>query len=231
MQRQREHHRRRAYRAYAACMRITIALLLALAATAHADRRADTKAALDEFREYGLLGRPEPFEPRVSPATARWISLATTAAGLSLSGYLWVRADGREEGHGRAELQLASIGTGLVTLGIGPASGLIVAGEYRRGVTGALTRPLMIGGGVVAIGMGAFIMMWGCFETDDCRAERITGSAVAGVGGALAVAGIAWGAYDIWDTPRILRKRMPKRMALAPLVGTDRIGIALTFVP
>ena len=211
-------------------MRITLALLLVLATTAHADRRSDTKPALDAFRDHGLLGEPEPLEPRVSPTTARWISLATTVAGLGLTGYLWVHADGLEEGHGRAEMQLTSIGTGLLTIGVGPASGLLVAGEYRRGVGGALTRPLMVGTGGLAIGMGAFIVMWGCFETNDCTGAKVGGGIVAGAGGALALAGVAWGAYDIWKTPAILGKRMQRRSTLAPLVGSDRIGVALTIV-
>jgi hypothetical protein len=187
-------------------MRITIAVLLALATPAHADGDA------------------------VSPSTARWISIATTTAGLGLSGYMWHRADGLEEGHGRAELQLASIGTGLFTIGVGPASGLIVAGEYRRSVGGAIARPLLVGSGAVAIGLGAFIVMWGCFETNDCTGAKIGGGIVGGVGAAAAIGGLAWGAYDIWDTPRILRKRMAKRTVLAPLIGADRIGVALTIV-
>jgi hypothetical protein len=211
-------------------MRITIAVLLALATTAHADRRSDTKPALDEFRKYGWLGPPESFEPRVSPTTARWISITTTAAGLSFSGYLWLRANRLEDGDGRAELQLASLGTGLVTIGVGPASGLLVAGEYRRGVSGAVARPLLLGSGALGIGLGAFIMMWGCFETNDCTNAKIGGGVVAGVGGALAAGGLVWGAYDIWDTPRILRKRMPSRTTVAPLVGGDRVGLALTIV-
>lgn len=197
-------------------MRATIILVLLVlflggASAAHADR-------------------PSEIELRVSPETARWISIGTTAAGLGLSGYLWVRADGLEEGHGRAELQLASIGTGLVTMGLGPGSGLIVAGEYRRGVTGAIMRPLLIGGGVVTIGMGAFVMMWGCFETNDCTGAKVTGGILAGFGGAAAVGGIGWGIYDIWDTPRILEKRRAKTPMIAPLVGGGRVGLALTIV-
>ncbi len=173
---------------------------------------------------------PSELELRVSPKTAQWISIGTTAAGLGLSAYLWHRAGGLEEGHGRAELQLASIGTGLLTTGIGPGSGLIVAGDYRRGVSGALARPLLVGGGVVTVGLGAFVMMWGCFETNDCTSAKATGGILAGLGGAVAVGGIAWGIYDIWDTPRILERRRAKRAMLAPLVGGDRVGVALTIV-
>jgi hypothetical protein len=177
----------------------------------------------------GLAHADRDLEPRVSPQTAQWISIATTAAGLGASGYMWLRADGLEEGHGRAELQLASLGTGLLTMGIGPASGLIVAGEYRRGATGALTRPLLIGGGTVVVGMGAFVMMWGCFETSDCPGAKVAGGIMAGIGGAAAVGGIGWAIYDIWDTPRVLERRRRQAPVLAPIVGGDRVGLALTF--
>jgi hypothetical protein len=210
-------------------MRTTILLLLALAGTAHADRRADTKAALDEFREYGWLGKPEPFEPRVSPTTARWISIATTAGGLGLSAYLWHHASELGPERGEAEMQLASIGTGLLAMSIGPASGLVVAGEYRRSVTGALTRPLVIASGGLTMGLGAFIVMQGCFETDDCTGAKVGGYAAIGAGALIVAAGIGWGIYDIWDTPQILEKRRPLRPVIAPLVGDDRIGIALAF--
>ena len=210
-------------------MRTTILLLLALAGTAHADRRADTKPALDEFREYGWLGKPEPFEPRVSPTTARWISIATTVGGLGLSAYLWHHAGELGPEHGEAEMQLASIGTGLITLGIGPASGLVVAGEYRRGVTGALTRPFVIAAGGLGMGMGAFVVMQGRFETNDCTGAKIGGGALFGASALVAAAGIGWGIYDIWDTPRILKRRMPTGAVVAPLVGDDRIGISLAF--
>lgn len=197
---------------------------------AHADRRSETKPALDELRNDGWFGKPELFEPRVEPTTARWISLATTTAGLGLSGYLWLRSDGLEDGHGRAELRLASVGTGLAAIGIGPASGLIVAGEYRRGVTGAITRPIVIGSGALLIGMGAFIGMAGCFETSDCPGTKVGVGVLVGLGGAVALGGIGWGLYDIWDTPHILEKRRRPRTTVAPMVGSDRIGVALTIV-
>jgi hypothetical protein len=134
-----------------------------------------------------------------------------------------------EEGHGRAELQLASIGTGLATIGIGPATGLVVAGEYRRSLGGALARPFLVGSGVLAIGLGAFIVGWGCFETNDCTDAKVGGGIVAGAGALVAAGGLAWAAYDIWDTPRSVRGRSARRVALAPLVGTDRIGLAFTL--
>lgn len=206
-------------------MRIAIIVLLVLSRAAHAD-------------EYGLLGPPQPFEPNVEPETARWIALGTTAAGLGLTAYLWQHAGELPEDNGRAEMQLASIGTGLFTVGLGPASGLLVAGERRRAVTGALTRPLLVGGGALAVGMGAFITMWGCFETNDCTGAKVTGGIFAGAGVAMAAGGIAWAAYEVWTTPAILRRRMPARehrraparAAVAPLLGGDRIGLAIAIV-
>jgi hypothetical protein len=237
---------------YAARMRIAIALLLGLASSAHADDRgqlggpphaddrgqlggpphADDRGQLGgppRADDYGWLGPPEPFEPRIDPATARWVSLATTAAGLGLSAYLWHHADDLPEDNGRTEMQLTSIGTGLATIGIGPAAGLLAAGEYRRSVSGALARPLLIGGGAITVGVGAFIVLWGCFETNDCAGAKVGGGMLGGAGVLMAAGGIAWAAYDIWDTPHVLRRRMPKHTALVPVVGSDRVGVALTI--
>lgn len=211
-------------------MRTTLAVLLALASSAHADRRADTKAALDEFRRYGFLGKPEPFEPRVSPTTARWISIATTTAGLGLSAYLWHHAGALPADNGRSEMQLTSIGTGLATIGLGPASGLLVAGEGRRAIVGSLGRPALVTAGALGAGVGAFVIAWGCFETNDCTGAKVGGGIMLGAGALMAAGGIAWSIYDIWDTPRILRRRMPRQAAIVPLVGGDRVGLALALV-
>jgi hypothetical protein len=206
-----------------------VVLLLLVATAAHADRRSDP---------FAPRGEPAPFEPRVEPETARWISLGTTAAGLGMTAYLWHHADGLEEGYGRAETQLLGIGTGLATIALAPASGLLVAGEYRRSVGGALARPSLVAAGGLAIGMGAFVGMWGCFETNDCAGAKITAGVFMGLGALAGASGLAWAAYDIWDTPRILRRRMPRRggaagrttTAVAPLLGSDRLGVALTIV-
>jgi hypothetical protein len=202
-----------------------VVLVLLLATAAHA----------------GDGGGLAPIEPRVEPETARWISLGTTAAGLGLTAYLWHHAAGLDEGYGRAETQLASIGTGLAAIALGPASGLFVAGEYRRSVGGALARPSLVAAGGLGIGVGAFVLMWGCFETNDCADAKIAGGVFMGLGALAGAGGLAWAAYDIWDTPRILRRRMPRRgtaaaaamgttTTVAPLLGGDRIGLALTIV-
>ena len=96
-------------------------------------------------------------------------------------------------------------------------------------------------GAIIVSLVGAFVMMWGCFETNDCADAKITGGVVMGLGALAGAGGLAWAAYDIWDTPRILRRRMPRRgaaavaaarttTAVAPLLGGDRIGLALTIV-
>ncbi len=211
-------------------MRKAVAVLLVLAASAQADRRSETKAARDDFDQYGFFGKPEPFEPRVSPETARWISIATTAAGIGTTAYLWHHAGELPEDNGRAEMHLYAIGSGLATIGVGPAAGLLVAGEYRRGVSGAIARPLLFGAGGLAAGAGAFVLGWGCFETNDCTGAKVGGGIFLGAGALIAAGGLAWGIYDIWDTPRVLRRRMPARTAITPLVGGDRIGLALTIV-
>ncbi len=211
-------------------MRTTAALLVLFASTtAHADRPA-SEVANDEFREYGLLGKPEPFTPRVSPTTARWISVATTTAGIGLTAFLWHHARELPEDNGRTEMQLYSIGTGLLTVGLGPAMGLIVAGEGRRATAGALTRPALVAIGALGAGVGGLVIGWGCFETNDCTGAKITGGIMLGAGALVAAGGVAWGIYDVWDTPRILRRRMPPQTVLTPLFGDDRVGLALTVV-
>jgi len=192
---------------------VTLVVLGVLSTTARAD-----------------AGEPEMFTPRVAPDTARWISAATTTAGLGLSGYIWYHAGGLERGMGREDAQLLSVGTGLVTLGIGPAAGLFVAGDYRRGMTGAYARPLVIGGGGAVLGLGLLIGKWGCMETTDCTGAKIASGALAGVGGAAIAGGIAWAVHDIWETPKILRKRMARQLTLAPMVGGNRAGVSLTVV-
>lgn len=166
---------------------------------------------------------------RLDPDTARWVSLGVTVAGLGAGAYLWHRAGALEDGGGRAETQLQGLAVGTLALSVGPMTGLLLGGERRRAIGGALARPgLLVGGGLAAI-TGFMVLGFGCFETDDCGAAKVAGGTMIGLGALAGGAAIAWAAYDIYDTPRVLRRRRTS-LQLAPIVHPTQLGLAVTLV-
>ncbi len=182
----------------------------------------------------GLVARVASGEPAapsaaLDPDTAQLISIGVTAAGLGYSAYLWQHGTTLEEGHGRAEHQLYSLATATLTIGAGPMSGLLLGGERKRAIVGGVARPaLLVVGGLGAV-TGALVVGFGCFETDDCAAAKVTGGIMMGAGAATGAAAIAWAAHDLWRTPRLLRAHRRTRVQLTPLVGRDRVGLAVTL--
>lgn len=167
--------------------------------------------------------------PRISPATARRISVATVVAGLGLTAYLWQHSRGLEEGHGRFETQLAGFGMGVATLSLGPAVGLMIGGAYRRGATGALGRPLLALTGATGVAVGSLVTAWGCFEAKECTGAKVAGGVMVGASVAMIAGSLVWGVVDLVVTPGILRHRQARTVGVVPMLGADRVGLAISF--
>lgn len=169
-------------------------------------------------------------QPAVAPEQAQAIGLAVTAAGLMSSAYLWQSAAGLPADDGRDERRMLAAGVATLTLGVGPMAGLWIGGARRRAVLGGATRPAMIALGGLGAVTGALVIGFGCFETSDCRAAQVTGGALIGAGALLGAGAVAWAAWDLLATPSLVARRRGARLGLAPVIGGDRVGVALTVV-
>lgn len=175
-----------------------------------------------------VVASPARAEP-VAPETAQAIGLGVTAAGLVAGAYLWSSADRLPADDGRDERKLAAAAAATLTLGVGPMTGLLAGGARRRALVGGVARPAMIVVGGLGVVTGALVIGFGCNETDACAGARATGGVMIGAGALLGVAAVAWTAWDLWETPGLVRRRRAGRVQVAPIVGRDRVGLALTL--
>ncbi|MBL8619658.1 MAG: hypothetical protein JNK64_00110 [Myxococcales bacterium] len=169
-------------------------------------------------------------EPAVAPDQAQAIGLAATAAGLMSGAYLWQTADGLPADDGRDERRMLAAGVATLTLGVGPMAGLWAGGARRRAVLGGATRPAMIVVGGLGAVTGALVLGFGCGETRDCRGAQVAGGALIGAGALLGAGAVAWAAWDLLATPALVARRRGARIGVAPVIGGDRVGLAVTVV-
>ncbi|MEJ7596828.1 MAG: hypothetical protein WKG01_02860 [Kofleriaceae bacterium] len=157
----------------------------------------------------------------IEPRTAQLISIGTTLAGVATTVYVSQRDTGEPELH--------AAGVGLATISIGPAIGLLAAGEWKRGIAGALARPGLVVLGTASIAAGALVIGFGCGETGDCALPKGVGGFMIGGGALLGAGALAWGIYDLWQTPALARRR-GARVLVVPQLGTDRAGVGLSLI-